>query len=196
MTKNEVPGALIIHGSYGTPDENWFPWLRNRLENAGIVVAVPRFPTPEGQDLDSWRHVFDAEVGEYAEGCLLFGHSLGVAFLFDLLERSSVVAGSLFSVSGFTGLLDLEEFDSVNRTFVEREFDWPRIREATRRSFVYQGNDDPYVPQRWGEFLSEKLSAERRIIPGGGHLNAAAGYDHFDVLWQDVEEVLLSPTQS
>jgi predicted alpha/beta hydrolase family esterase len=193
MTRNETLGALIVHGSYGTPEENWFPWLRTRLEKAGISVAAPHFPTPEGQDLDSWRQVLDTEVGQITEGCLLFGHSLGVAFLLDVLERSTVQAGALFSVSGFTGLLGLDEFDSVNRTFVEREFDWPRIRSAVRQSFVYQGEDDPYVPQRWGQFLTEALGAERRVIPKGGHLNLEAGYDHFDLLWKDVEKVLPKP---
>lgn len=178
-----------MHGSYGSPDENWFPWLRSVLEGEGITTTVPCFPTPEGQDLIAWRKVFDDEIGEVGEGWILFGHSLGVAFLLDVLQRGDSVVDGLFSVSGFTGLLGLDEFDSVNRTFVERDFDWTKIKSATRRSFVYQGADDPYVPQEWSAFLAEKLGAECRVIPGGGHLNAAVGYSHFDLLWDDVRSV-------
>lgn len=190
MSSHTPSHALIVHGSYGTPDENWFPWLRSQLEKRGIETIIPRFPTPEGQSLTSWRAVFHQEVDAVGNGWLLFGHSLGVAFLFDVLERSAAPVDGFFSVSGFTGLIGIEEFDSVNRTFVERQFDWERIRYSARHAYVYQGADDPYVPQFWSEFLAEKLDAERRVLPGGGHLNASAGYDHFDMLWHDVDDLL------
>lgn len=190
MSSQTPSHALIVHGSYGAPDENWFPWLRARLEERGITTLVPHFPTPEGQSLSSWRAIFDREVGDVGHGWLLFGHSLGVPFLLDVLERSNSAVDGFFSVSGFAGLIGVEEFDSVNRTFVERAFDWKRLRGASGRAFVYQGADDPYVPQHWSEDLSESLGAQRRVIPNGGHLNAAAGYDHFDLLWSDAQTLL------
>jgi uncharacterized protein len=178
--------ALIVHGSYETPDSYWLPWLRNRLEAVGIVTVAPHFPTPEGQSLEAWRQIFDDQVGEVGEGWMLFAHSLGVPFLLDIVERSHSVVDGLFSVSGFTGLLDQELFDSVNRTFVDRPFDWDLIGRSIQRSFVYQGDDDPYVPQKWGAYLTEKLNADRRVIPAGGHLNSAAAQDDLEILWSDV----------
>jgi predicted alpha/beta hydrolase family esterase len=181
--------ALIIHGSYGSPDAYWLPWLRERLEEAGISTEVPHFPTPEGQDLKAWRRVFDDEIGEVGAEWMLFGHSLGVAFLLDVLERSNSAVAALFSVSGFAGLLDLELFDSVNRTFVDREFDWRQIGGCVEQSYVYQGDDDPYVPQKWGKYLAQKLDAERHVIPGGGHLNSVAAHEQLEIMWNDVESV-------
>ena len=35
---------VIVHGSYGTPFENWFPWLFQRLSEAGKNVLAPQFP--------------------------------------------------------------------------------------------------------------------------------------------------------
>ena len=29
---------IIIHGIYGHPEENWFPWLKNKLEGMGYEV--------------------------------------------------------------------------------------------------------------------------------------------------------------
>jgi uncharacterized protein len=181
--------ALIVHGSYSSPDAYWLPWLRARLEQAGIATEVPKFPTPEGQSLDSWRRVIDDEIGEVGEGWILFGHSLGVPFLLDVLERTPAVVEGLFSVSGFAGLLDLELFDSVNATFVDRKFDWELIGSSVRRSFVYQGGDDPYVPQKWGAYLTRNLKADRRVIPDGGHLNSAEAAEKLEVLWNDVQSI-------
>jgi predicted alpha/beta hydrolase family esterase len=194
MASMDATRALVVHGSYGSPDSYWLPWLRSRLEEAGTETVAPRFPTPEGQSLEAWRRVFDDEVGGVGEGWLLFGHSLGVPFLFDILERCQAPVDGLFIVSGFAGLLDLELFDSVNRTFVDREFEWDVISRCAQTAFVYQGDDDPYVPQKWGAYLAERLHTDLRLIPGGGHLNSVSSQDKLDVLWSDVLSVISSMT--
>ena len=35
---------FIIHGSFGNPGENWFPWLKIQLVNCGHEVITPTFP--------------------------------------------------------------------------------------------------------------------------------------------------------
>src|ERR1700722_7822076 len=120
---------------------------------------------------------------------VLFGHSLGVPFLLDVLERAHSAGEGVFFVSGFAGLPDLELFGSVNRTFVDRNFDWEQIVVSVRRSFVYQGADDPDVPQAWSAYLARKLTADRRVIPGGGHLNSVEAHKQLEVLWSGVQSI-------
>lgn len=36
-----MSNAIIIHGAYGAPQENWFPWMRSQLEQIGYTVYVP-----------------------------------------------------------------------------------------------------------------------------------------------------------
>ena len=50
--------CLIVHGTYGHPQENWIPWLRKELELLNYEVIAPHFPTPENQSLDTWITVF------------------------------------------------------------------------------------------------------------------------------------------
>ena len=50
---------FIIHGSYGNPNENWFPWLKKELEKEGCIVFIPEFPTPENQSLKNWMEIFN-----------------------------------------------------------------------------------------------------------------------------------------
>lgn len=181
--------AFIIHGAYGSPEENWFPWLENRLQENGVQTFVPDFPTPEGQKLANWMDVFDRYSGEVNEETIMVGHSLGPAFILNLLERGIHIRAA-FLVSGFAGLLGDEKFDSINRSFVDREFDFSTIRSNCQEFILYHSPDDPYVPMENAEELEIKLDAELRVIDGAGHFNKDAGYDRFPLLWNDINALL------
>lgn len=38
---------LLMHGSYGSPDENWLPWLEKELKSTGGGVVLERFPVDD-----------------------------------------------------------------------------------------------------------------------------------------------------
>jgi len=52
-----MANIFIFHGVNGSPEENWFPWLKGKLEADGHKVFVPQFPTPKNQTLDNWLKV-------------------------------------------------------------------------------------------------------------------------------------------
>jgi uncharacterized protein len=182
--------AVIIHGAYGTPQENWFPWLFGQLKDQGLDAYLPQFPTPEGQTLDAWRAIFAERVGQLDESTILIGHSLGAGFILNLLEEAQVPVLGCFLVSGFVGLLGLPEFDAVNASFVEREFDWQRIKRNAGHVHVYNGDNDPYVPLSRGADIATHLGVTLQVIKGGGHINASAGYTTFNKLLNDILKLL------
>ena len=54
-----MKNVFIIHGAFGYPDENWFGWMKNKINKLGYEVYVPQLPTPEGQSLGNWLKVFE-----------------------------------------------------------------------------------------------------------------------------------------
>jgi uncharacterized protein len=182
--------VVLIHGTYGSPTENWFPWLREQIRDAGHNVKTPSFSTPDGQSLTSWRRQFDEQVGSIGSDCVLVGHSLGALFMCDLLERSQKPIRASFFASGFSSLLGNPEFDVPNATFVRSDFDWKRIRKNGGKMFAYFGDNDPYVPKKASEEFASKLGVHPKVISGGGHLNDSAGFKKFDVLWADLSPLL------
>ena len=66
---------FIFHGSYGHPKENWFPWIKEKLEKLGHTVFIPRFPVPKGikpggHHLDEWLNEFDKYYKTHEESYL------------------------------------------------------------------------------------------------------------------------------
>jgi len=181
--KRNAQRVFIIHGSYGSPKENWYPWLRGELERLGYRVYVRRLPKPPNQSLQSWRRKFRRYEKKIKPDSIVIGHSLGCAFLLDVLERKKVK--SAFFVSGFTGLLH-NKFDEVNRTFVSKSFDWEKIRKHCGRFTLLHSNNDPYVPLRKAETLAKKLGASVTVVRGAGHFNKFSGYRKFGRLLREI----------
>jgi len=180
---------IIIHGSYGSPNENWFPWLSSELAAAGYEVAVPAFPTPDGQSLTNWRRVFDKEIGELTPNMVLVGHSLGPSFILNLLNKSSQPVRGIVLAAGFLGRLGLPEFDTINETFVCGEFDWHCIRRNAGTVKVYNSDNDPYVPIHKGRDLAAHLGVELDVLHEAGHINKEAGFEMFPRLLEDIQRL-------
>jgi predicted alpha/beta hydrolase family esterase len=180
---------VIIHGAYGYPEENWFPWLAEQLSKEGAKTTVPAFPTPDGQQLDKWLEIFDKEIGKVDKNTILVGHSLGVTFILRILERLNSHIKAAFLVAGMAARrLGLEEFDSINTSFVEGDLNWEKIRAYCEVFYVYHSDNDPYIPLEFGQEIAENLQTNLRIIHNGGHINAAAGFTKFDQLLADIKD--------
>lgn len=181
--------AIIIHGTGGNPNGNWFQWLKDNLEKLGYVVYVPKFPTPENQSLDNWMEVFERYGEMLDEDSILIGHSLGPSFILSVLEKLDRSIKAAFLVAGFLGKLDNEDFDELNRTFVDKEFDWVKIKKNCKEFFVVSSDDDPYVSLDKGKELATKLGIEVTVINDAGHLNSDSGYDKFELLLEKIRRL-------
>jgi len=178
--------AFIIHGTYGNSDENWFPWLKEQLEKERYQVFIPKFPTPEEQSLDNWKKVLN-EYPDIDNNTILIGHSLGPAFILDILEKNKAKAA--FFVSGFIGLLDNEKFDVINRSFTDRNFNWEAIKENCPKFVMFHSNNDPYVPLKKAEELAQLLGIGVNVISDAGHFNKSSGYTTFPQLLETIRKV-------
>ncbi len=181
---------FIIHGAYGHPEENWFSWLKSELEKLGCKVFVPKFPTPENQSLDNWLNVFEHYKQYIDENSIFVGHSLGPAFLLDILENLDRPIKASFFVSGFAELLGDKDLDKINRTFVDKDFDWQKIRQNCRKFYVFHSDNDPYVSLEKAEDLAKKLGVDVIMVKNAGHFNVAAGYTKFNLLLEYIKKEL------
>jgi predicted alpha/beta hydrolase family esterase len=182
--------VFIIHGTNGNSKENWFPWLKEELEKTNIETIVPDFPTGDMQSLSSWLESFQPYIGRIDGDCIFVGHSLGPAFILSVLEQIDTRIRAAFLVAPFVSKLGIEQFDKSNKTFVEKEFNWEKIKTNCTDFTVYASDNDPYVSLERSRFVADHTDAKFKVVHGAGHFNAAAGYTKFKQLLEDIKSAL------
>ncbi len=146
--------AFIFHGTAGHPQENWFPWIREKLEARGLEVFVPRFPTPEGQSLEAWLKVLEHLRGKINRDTIIIGHSLGGMFALKLLELLEQSVKLAVFVATPIGVGEIKNYDA-DKAFAGFDFDWEKIKANSKNFIVYHSDNDPYVSLENGQELAK-----------------------------------------
>lgn len=169
--------AIIIHGAFGYPEENWFPWMKENLERLGYEIHVPAFPTPEGQTFDGWlqilrQYTLDNET-------IMIGHSTGALFIPPALQALKKSVKAAFLIAPFMHALGHPMFDALNESFVAQRWCGKNSQKMAGHFFVYYSDNDPYIPAKESKDFARRLNAKTIEIAGAGHFNSAAGYIEF-----------------
>lgn len=163
--------VFLIHGAYSTPTTNWFPWLREQLIKEGNLCFAPAFPTPHNQSLATWQATFKPFLKYVTQDTIFVGHSLGCAFILNVLEQLKQPVTAAYFVAGFMEPLGNPKFDTINATFYDKTFDWAAIKNSCRRFHVFHADNDPYVSLEIGRGLAMHLGVSVDIIKGAEHFN-------------------------
>ena len=181
--------VYLIHGAYGHPDENWFTWLKEQLKQFGYETIVPQFPTPQNQNPEAWFLVFENYRKYVNPETILIGHSCGGAFLLRVMENLDRTVKAAVYVAASAGVRPIKYYE-VDRPFVEKPFDWDRIRRNAEHSLVFHSPNDLLICIENGELIAEKLEIDLISVSNAGHFNAAAGYTKFELLLEKLRPIL------
>lgn len=182
---------FIFHGTEGHPEENWFPWLKEKLEARGHKIFVPQFPSPPivPAKLSEWFAVLKDYEQYINEDTIIIGHSLGGVFALKVLENLKQPIKAACFVGTPIGVRPISNYDRVNG-FAGYSFDWSAIKTNSKNFIVFQSDDDPYVSLDNGKELAKNLGVELSFVPNAGHFNRRAGYIKFDELLKELELLL------
>lgn len=182
---HEKMNVIIVHGAYGHPQENWFGWLKDELDKMEIPCCVPQLPTPENQGLAQWLASFDQAVSSFInEKTVMIGHSLGAVFLLRWLEKNPLPLFSAILAGAFLGKVGRKNFDNINRSFFQKNFDWDIIKQRCLSFYCYYGTEDIYVRREEFDKISRCLHAQKIVVSKAGHFHEASGYIRFPHLLQ------------
>lgn len=182
---------FIIHGSFGSPFGNWFPWLYEKIEESKPknmeepICYVPEFPTGVGfQNYENWEKLllFYAKTGKFNKKSTIFAHSIAPIFICKFLIKNKIKVKRLVFVCGFNDYVipGADDYNKVNESMFCKNF--ADVKKYCDDIVCFYSNNDPYVPFAKEKEFADAIANESFVIQGGGHLNKSAGFDKFDEL--------------
>lgn len=187
--------VVILHGTQGSPEGNWFRWLETELLGRGFEVWLPTLPFAEQPSARQWLDYVHQNCPFELDGdTVLIGHSSGGVLALLLAQENKMKLNAVVAVSVFH---DNSLKWSANDHLFDVPFDWEKIPEGVQNrqpgqsdeAAIRQGeasvntwddkpnilcihsDDDPYVPLEQARYVAENIRAELLVVPGQGHFN-------------------------
>jgi len=167
--------TVLVPGWEGSGAGHWQRWLDESLTAAGREVRWPCFADLDHPDLDDWLAGLRACLADLpADGYDVVAHSLGAVLWLHHAAgpgdspRPARVALVAPPSPGTT----IPEIAG----FFPPPLDVDAVRRAADGTVLVAGDDDPYLPEGIAAAYGLPLKIATTVVPGGAHLNVAAGY--------------------
>jgi len=161
--------SIILHGTLGSPEGNWFRWLKSSLEEQGLTVWLPQLPHAEQPSLKEWvTFVRDNCPFSINDQTLIVGHSSGAILALIVAQQNKSSVGGVVAVSVFhDNSLDW----NPNSRLFDVAFDWKAIQKNAQKLLFMHSDNDPYVPLDQAQYVADHCQADMEVVPGQGHFN-------------------------
>lgn len=186
---------IIVHGWDGTPQENWFPWIKAQLDKKGFIVSVPQLPDPGNPRIFNWVPALAKTVGKADKNTYFIGHSMGcqtIARYLEALPENVKVGGAVFVAGFFKRLTGLENDPDVQETdkhWLTAPINLDKVKSHINKSIAIFSDNDPYVPLDNQDDFRNKLGSKIVIEHNMGHFNASAGFKELPIALKSVLEI-------
>lgn len=173
-----MKNALILHGTNGSSDDNWFPWLKQQLEKDGYLVWCPDLPQADEPNIERYSKFILANKEFQIDGdTVVIGHSSGAVAILGLLAalpsdstvKASYLVGSFMNDLGW---------DSLKGLFVS-PFDFDLIKQKSRLWYFIHSDNDPYCPLEHAEYLHQQIGGDLLVLPGQKHFSVGTVGDEY-----------------
>ncbi len=182
-----MKNAVIFHGIGSSPNDFWFPYVRQELEKKGYKVWVPELPQAEDPDikiqtpyvLKNWK--IDGDT-------ILIGHSSGASLILAILEAIDAPIKQAILVSGFLRRGGERPPKAVKEN--ENDYDWQKIKRNVKNIVFINSANDPWgCDDKEGRLMFERLGG-LQIINNDGHMGSTSynqPYKEFPLLIKLIE---------
>lgn len=178
--------VIIIHGNGGsTGRDNWFPYIKNELENLGVECLTPDFPDSELARAKYWLPFLKNEL-KADKDTILVGHSSGAVAAMRYAEENKILGSILVG----TYHSHLDEESEKQSGYFDKPWDWKTIIENQQWVVIFASEDDPYIPIEHPDYISEMLGAEYHRVKGEGHFGSDKNKTTFPELLEVLKQKL------
>lgn len=184
--------VFLVHGSYGKPFENWFPWLEKKLTEKNINCVIPSFPTPAHQNYNDWSKLLDyyVDMNIINNDTIIIGHSCGAICATRYICDKSINVKALITVSGYNNYVGNDaHIDGLNSTFYCDDVFLKSITKFANSRLSFISNNDPFISNEALTNFSRVINSKLVVINGAGHFNETAGYTEFQKILDYINSI-------
>ena len=173
--------VFIIHGWGDKPTDNWYLWLKSKLDENGFQCKVPEMPKTDEPEIESWVGKLKEVVKAADEETYLVGHSIGCQTILRYLARldPGVKIGGVLFVGGWVHLkpiiADEEDSEEIAEPWLGTPIDWEKIKIHCNKFTAFFSDDDYYVPIEDAQIFKDLLGAKIIVEKGKGHFTEKDG---------------------
>lgn len=171
--------AVLFHGTDGSPNDHWFPWIRRVLEESGYEVFAPELPNNHTPNRDTYEKFLKESGWDFSDN-LLVGHSSGTTTILNLLMsdwfpkvKASVLVGTFLNED----LLNTQDWYTPGQfdgLFVQ-DFDIEKLKSKCPHFILVHGDDDFACDYDDAKEFCTKLGGEFITVRNGKHLSSSSG---------------------
>lgn len=169
-----MPRAYIIHRWDGSPEGDWYQWLRRELRDLGWQVDVPMMPNPAEPTIETWVDCLKNIIKNPGPDVFLIGHSIGAQTVLRYVEQltAGTKLGGIMLVAPWLKLNNLEtpEVEEIARPWLETPINFTKIKHHTTNIEAIFSDDDYFVPVE-NQKLFKKLTTKILVEGDKGHFS-------------------------
>ncbi len=157
--------VIFIHGNGGcSPDDNWFPYLKNELEKLDLHVVAHQFPDAVLARASYWLPFLKNEL-KADKHSIIVGHSSGALAAMRFAENNKLL-GSILIGAMHTDLgIESERLSG----YFDTPWNWQAIKDNQQWIVQFASTDDPWIPISEPRFVHGKLNSQYHEFTNQGH---------------------------
>lgn len=170
----EKPNFVLLYGYEGSAKEDFFPWLKEKIEKRGYKVQVPHLPhsdklkATEKDDMDVfWKKV------KLDKNTVIVAHSLGGIVALKALEKLKHPVRKVIFAGGFLSPKFKDKERPFSKTF-SWKFNFGKIKKNAKNVIILHDINDPIIQREQAVKLADVLGGKLfEISAKGTHFNSS-----------------------
>lgn len=174
--------ALILHWWWWNSDENWLPWLKDKIQFKVDEVFVPNLPNTNSPVLEEQEEYIDIYASDFNDEWYIISHSLWCQLAMKFIDENDIknsitilVAPSYPWLSSelWKDILD-DNYDILEK-YYDMEINFDKINKLWNKFIVFLSDNDPYINmENAKKYYSQLGNIEFKEFKNKGHFNQAA----------------------
>ena len=178
----EMIKVIFLPGNGGSSvEDNWFPRVKQELEEHGINVVAEDFPDSYLARELFWLPFLKNELGA-DENSILVGHSSGAVAAMRFAETNKICGSVLVGVCH----TDLGVETETLSGYYDRPWNWEKIKNNQKFITIFASTDDPWIPVEEPRFIQKQLQCSYHEFTDQGHFGGDREKNSFPELTQAI----------